>query len=117
MGDSKASCTWRWHLAIRNAQAGVKMKITEIGKKGPVSQRQLGLFVGNLEQAFSWYTGKELTGINVKKRKEDWLMIINAANSETKLVAFIDGPDHLTLWRTLYLHLSSNRLKFKPSKF
>lgn len=83
----------------------------------PTQASELGFFIGGIVESVAWHTGKELTGINIKKRDGRFLMVITVRDSGRDLVTFIDSPTPLECYRTFYSSLTSKKLKWRESKY
>ena len=96
---------------------GNKRKLRQMFYKGSRGPEALGLFVGELPEAIAWYTGRNLTSVNLKKKDAGWLLILTAKTKKQTEVVFIDSPTPLGCYRNLWVLLSSSGVRWRPSKF
>jgi len=70
-----------------------------------------------LEQEFSFLTGSELTGWNIKKRDDDWLIVIKATKGGKHFVAFVGVNSLAEAFDVPMAIIGGNALSWVPDKF
>jgi len=93
------------------------MKNRSQSDKGQAGNQQLALFIAGVEESVAWETGRELIGLNFKKRGKQWLLVVTTKVSGNVEVCFIDSPTPLDGYRLFYQLLRGGGMKWRPSKF
>lgn len=100
------------HLA--NGKQTNNEKITERGRTG---MDALGFFIGELEEVLAWETGKELTGVNVRKKADQWLLVLKGRQNGVNYVSFHGGGTILDCYRGLWKKVHTNSIGWAQDKY
>lgn len=85
-----------------------------------VTNQTLFRVMTDLSHTFAYGTTMTLTGVNIKYRGDDCMMIVKArTQGGDDMVAFITAPTDMDCWRYLAAHLTVRNapLKFRPDRY
>lgn len=85
--------------------------------KGIAGNVELSFFIAGVEESVAWETGRELTGLNFKKKGSSWLLVVTTKRKGNVEVAFVDSPTPLGCYQIFYQLLRGQGLKWRKSKY
>ena len=82
------------------------------GKEGRFSA-----FLLDLEKEVAWKTRKTVTGLVLRQREEDWLLVLKASDKKGQWVQFVEGSDFVDCFRSLWVINNRQMWAWKPDRF
>lgn len=70
-----------------------------------------------LHEVLAWYSGIVFTGLSIKKRDDDWLLVLRGTKGKKPVVLFVSGDDFEDCVLTVAKLVSRGQDSWLPDRF